>query len=329
MALYHPVKIGALEIPGNLFLAPVAGYTDRVFRSVCAEWGADFSFTELVSAEALVRTANNGLSKTERLLVRGDGETRYAVQLFGSDPAVVARAASLLEGFSPDALDLNSGCPVPKVIKTGSGAALIREPARLAALVSAAVKIAETRLGGIPVTVKIRSGWDSGSINYRETARAAVEAGASLVSLHARTRAQGYSGKSDWSHIADLASRLAVPLIGSGDLYTPEDALRMLNETGCAGVMFARGALGNPFIFSATKSLLTNGSYTWPDNQLRLKTALRQLELLAADTGESFACREMRKQFCAYTKGISGGRGMRDRLVHAQTIAEYREILFG
>jgi nifR3 family TIM-barrel protein len=329
MTLYHPVRIGGLEIPGNLFLAPVAGYTDRAFRSVCAAWGADFSFTELVSAEALVRTANKGLSKTERLLVRGDGEARYAVQLFGSDPLVMARAAALLEGFCPDALDLNAGCPVPKVIKTGAGSALVRDPAKLAALVSALVKAAETRLGGIPVTVKIRSGWDGASINYRESARAAVEAGASLVSLHARTRAQAYGGRSDWSHIADLASRLPVPVIGSGDLHTPEDALRMLGETGCAGVMFARGALGNPFIFSATRSLLTSGAYAWPDRELRLKTALNQLELLARDLGEDLACREMRKQFCAYTKGISGGRGMRDRLVHARTIAGYREILLG
>jgi nifR3 family TIM-barrel protein len=329
MSLYHPVKIGGLEIPGNLFLAPVAGYTDRAFRSVCAVWGADFSFTELVSAEALVRTANKGLSKTERLLVRGDGETRYAVQLFGSDPLVMARAAALLEAFCPDALDLNAGCPVPKVIKTGAGSALIREPAKLAALVSALVKTAETRLGGIPVTVKIRSGWDSASINYRESALAAVEAGASMVSLHARTRAQGYGGRSDWSHIGDLASRLQVPVIGSGDLYSPEDAERMLRETGCAGVMFARGALGNPFIFSAAKSLLTGGAYAWPDRETRLKTALSQLEVLARDLGEGLACREMRKQFCAYTRGVPGGRGMRDRLVHAQSIAGYREILLG
>ncbi|MDR1177393.1 MAG: tRNA dihydrouridine synthase DusB, partial [Spirochaetaceae bacterium] len=305
MTLYRPVKIGALEIPGNLFLAPVAGYTDRAFRSVCAAWGADFSFTELVSAEALVRTANKGLSKTEKLLVRGDGEKRYGIQLFGSDPLVMARAAALLEDFHPDAVDINSGCPVPKVIKTGAGAALIRDPSRLAALVSPVVKVCETRLGGIPVTVKIRSGWDSGSINYRETAAAAVEAGAALVSLHGRTRAQGYGGKSDWSHIADLASRLPVPVIGSGDLYTPEDALRMLGETGCAGVMFARGALGNPFIFSAAKSLLTGGGYSWPETEVRLRTALKQLELLAGDIGESLACREMRKQVCAYTKGIS------------------------
>jgi nifR3 family TIM-barrel protein len=179
----------------------------------------------------------------------------------------------------------------------------------------------------VPVTVKLRSGWDAEAINYRECARIAVEAGAALVGLHPRTRAQGYSGRSDWSHIADLVSRLPVPVAGSGDLFTPEDAERMLRETGCGAVLFARGALGNPFVFSAARARFLGEEYTPPDEAERLRTAFRQLVLLARDMGERAACREMRKQFCAYTRGISGGSALRNRLVHADSIEEYHFIL--
>jgi nifR3 family TIM-barrel protein len=189
------------------------------------------------------------------------------------------------------------------------------------------VRASREALGGVPVTVKIRSGWDGASVNYRDVAAHAVDAGAAQVALHARTRSQGYTGKSDWSHIADLASRLSVPVIGSGDLFAPEDAERMLRETGCAAVMFARGAMGNPFIFAMTRSLLQTGGYTQPTSAGRINTGLRHLSLLVKDLGEDSACREMRKHFCAYTKGIPGGAHLRDQLVHAETIAAYREIL--
>jgi nifR3 family TIM-barrel protein len=209
----------------------------------------------------------------------------------------------------------------------------MRDPANLGSVVAAVVRASREALGNVPVTVKMRSGWDGASLNYRECARAAVEAGAALVGLHARTRAQGYGGKSDWSHIADLAGELPIPVVGSGDLFAPEDAARMLRETGCAAVMFARGALGNPFIFSCTRSFLLTGTWQAPDAGKRLETAFRQLCLLAADIGENPACREIRKQFCAYTRGgmgspgLAGGAALRNRLVHAETIGEYRELL--
>ena len=307
----------------------MAGYSDRAFRSVCVGLGADFTCTELVSSEALVRDS----AKTAVLLRRAENEERYAIQLFGSDPDTMGRAARSLASWKPEALDLNCGCPVPKVVKTGAGSALMRDPERLALIVQALERAAREELGGIPVTVKIRSGWDDASINYREIARIAVESGAALVALHARTRSQGYGGKADWSQIADLASRLDVPVIGSGDLYSAEDAERMLRETLCEGVMFARGAMGNPFIFSETRKLLTEGSYEPTPIPVRLSTGFRQLGLLAADIGEEAACREMRKQFCAYTKGRSGEPGvpgaaaLRNRLVHALSIDEYRDIL--
>jgi nifR3 family TIM-barrel protein len=224
-------------------------------------------------------------------------------------------------------VDINGGCPVPKVIKTGAGSALMKNPDNLGRVVEAVVSASREHLGGVPVTIKIRAGWDSGSLNYRECARIAVEAGAAMVSLHPRTRAQGYGGRSDWSLIADLAGRLPVPVTGSGDLSAPEDAERMLRETGCAAVMFARGALGNPFIFSTSRSFLTTGAYEPPGAAARIAAGFRHLERLAADIGKKAACLEMRKHFCAYTKGAAGGAALRNKLVHAENIGDYREIL--
>ena len=327
--LYCPVKIGTLELDGNLFLAPVSGYTDRSFRSICADYGADFSFTELASAEALVR----GGKATFDIIRRGDSEKRYAVQLFGHDPQTMYQAARALSPLRPEAVDINCGCPVPKVIKTGAGSALMKDPLRLGRIVEAVVRAAAETLGAVPVTVKMRSGWDSHTLNYRECARTAVEAGAAMVTLHPRTRAQAYLGKSDWNCIADLVSRINVPVTGSGDLYSPEDAARMLAETRCAAVMFARGAEGNPFIFPATRSFLTSGAWQPAPFEERIAAAFRHLNLLAADIGEKAACREMRKQFCAYTKGPPGRTGepgsaaLRKRLVSAETIEDFRMIL--
>jgi nifR3 family TIM-barrel protein len=358
--LYRPVTIGSLELPGNLFLAPVAGYSDRAFRSLCVERGAGFSSTELISAEALSRKPEHyglpgGGAEKEAiaaapaeavpaalsLISRAANEKRYAVQLFGSDPDVMYRAAALLAPLRPDAVDINSGCPVPKVIKSGAGAALMKDPARLGRMVEAVVRASWKYLGGAPVTIKMRSGWDSASINYAECARTAVEAGAAMVSLHPRTRSQAYSGKSNWTHIADLVSRLPIPVTGSGDLYKPEDAERMLRETGCAAVMFARGAQGNPFIFSTTREFLMTGFWQPEPFTAQIAAAFRHLEMLAADIGERRACLEMRKQFCAYTKnhgrpaansgtaapGRSFKGALRNALVRAETIAEYRRIL--
>jgi nifR3 family TIM-barrel protein len=338
VSLYRPLSIGSLSLPGNLFLAPVAGYSDRAFRSLCVDQGAAFTCTELISAEALVRSPADperlpgGGTKTGALLRRGEGEARYAIQLFGANAGVMYRAALRLAPFHPEAVDINSGCPVPKVVKAGAGSALMRDPPVLGRVVEAVVRASAEALEGVPVTVKIRSGWDSASVNYREAAAAARDAGAAMVTLHPRTRVQGYSGKSDWSHIADLASRLGIPVAGSGDLYTPEDAERMFRETGCAAVMFARGAMGNPFIFAAARARLLGEAYIPPPPAERLAIAFRHLLMLADDLGEKSACLEMRKQFCAYTKGgggpgIPGGSRLRERFVHAAAIADYRAII--
>jgi len=233
----------------------------------------------------------------------------------------------LLSPLHPDALDINAGCPVPKVVKNGAGSALMKNPDNIGRIVEAAVRASRESLGSVPVTIKIRSGWESKAINYAECARIAVDAGAAMVTLHPRTRAQNYGGKSDWTHIADLVSRLSVPVAGSGDLYTPEDAQKMLKDTGCAAIMFARGAQGNPFIFSQTRSLLETGSWEQASVSARIDAAMRHLEMLAADIGERTACLEMRKQFCAYTKGLVGGAALREKAVHAETVEEYRRIV--
>ena len=319
--LYHPVKIGKLELSGNIFLAPVAGYSDRSFRSICVEHGAAFTYTEMVSAEALVR--NN--SKTEILMRRAENETAYAVQVFGGEPETVADGAKIiLEKTNCECIDINCGCPVPKIIKTGAGSALTRDPERLYSVAKALVQIA----GDIPVTVKIRSGWDENHITWKEAALAALDAGVSAITMHARTRAQGYEGKSDWSKIKELAALSAgkIPIFGSGDLFTPEDAERMLSETGCDGVMFARGAMGNPFIFDKTIQLLTTGKYDDIPVQKRIETGFRELLNLSNDIGEKSACLEMRKRFCAYSKGMNGGAAIREKIVKAQTISDYKEL---
>ena len=325
--LYHPVKIGNLELKGNLFLAPVAGYSDAAFRSVCIENGACFTYTEMVSAEALVRKN----LKTEILMRRACNEKAYSVQIFGGEPDIMSEATHIvLEKTGCEVIDINCGCPVPKIIKTGAGSALTRDPDRLYKVASAVVAAAGGRpeAGGVPVTVKIRSGWESKQMTWREAAQAALDAGVSAITIHPRTRAQGYEGHSDWGIMKELVELVAgrVPVFGSGDLFKPEDAKAMLEETGADAVMFARGAMGNPFIFRDATDLLTKGSYEPLPPEERVKTGFAELERLVAETSEQHACLEMRKRFAAYSKGISGGAALRARIVHAATVQDYKEI---
>ena len=330
MTLYHPVSIGNIQLKGNLFLAPVAGYSDSAFRSVCIENGACFTYTEMVSAEALVRKN----LKTEILMRRACNESAYAVQIFGGEPEVMAQAAQIvLEKTHCECIDINCGCPVPKIVKTGAGSALTRDPDRLFKVVEAVVGavssvIPEHVEGPVPVTVKIRSGWEQKLITWREAAQAALDAGASAITIHPRTKAQGYEGHSDWDIMRKLVEMVAgrVPVFGSGDLFKPEDARKMLEETGVDAVMFARGAMGNPFIFRDTTSLLTTGTYEPVPADIRIQTGFAELERLAAETSEQHACLEMRKRFHAYSKGIPNGGPIRNAIVHASTIEEYHKI---
>lgn len=327
MSLYHPVKIGNVELKGNLFLAPVAGYSDSAFRSVCIENGACFTYTEMVSAEALVRKN----IKTETLMARAFNEKVYSVQIFGGQADIMAQAARIvLDKTHCEVIDINCGCPVPKIIKSGAGSELTRDPEKLYQIAKAVVEAAGGRpeKGGVPVTVKIRSGWDKPHLTWKEAAQAALEAGVSAITIHPRTRAQGYEGHSDWDIMKQLVEFVdkRVPVFGSGDLFKPEDAKKMLEETGADAVMFARGAMGNPFIFKDATSLLTSGSYEPVPVEYRIKTGFAELERLVAETNEKHACMEMRKRFSAYSKGIQNGAALRAQIVHASTVQDYHDI---
>lgn len=331
MELFHPVDIGPLHLDGNLFLAPIAGYSDRAFRSLCVECGASFCTTEMVSAEALVRKNQ----KTDALMKRSPNEKAYAVQIFGGKAETMAQAARIvLEKTDCECIDINGGCPVPKIVKTGAGSMLSKEPDRLLAIVSSVKKSVEEYCSEhpqrkiVPVTVKIRSGWDSSSIMWKECTQAALEARADAITIHARTRAQGYSGKADWNLQAEMVDFVAgrIPVFGSGDAFTPEDAKRMLEETRCDAVMFARGAMGDPFLFSRTIQYLTKGSYETETPKERIAAGFRELAINIEEQGELGACLQMRKKFCAYSSGLQGGAKLRARIVEAKTQEEYRSI---
>ncbi len=322
MSLYRPVQIGKLKLDGNLFLAPVAGYSDRAFRSVCVRAGANFCYTEMVSMEALTR----GSDKTAALMRRAPNEKAYAVQIFGGYPEVMEKGAKMvLEATNCELIDINCGCPVPKIIKSGAGSELTRNPEKLYQIASAVVKAVE---GRVPVTVKIRSGWDAQNLTWKEAADAAIKAGCSAITIHPRTRAQGYEGKADWNILADLVkfANGRVPIFGSGDAFSPQEAKAMLEQTGCDAVMFARGAMGRPFIFRQTRQFLETGAFDEIPAKESIQAGFDELETLASDIGEKSACLEMRKRFCAYSKGVPGVGELRRRVVQAETKADYAEI---
>ncbi|MCE5255874.1 MAG: tRNA dihydrouridine synthase DusB [Spirochaetaceae bacterium] len=312
-----PVLAG-VPLRSPFFLAPVAGYSSAAYRSVCYEQGAALCYTEMISAEALTRSH----PKTEAMLARAPEEPFYSIQLFGAKPQVLARAADVASAYHPLVIDLNCGCPVPKIVKSGAGSALLKNPETIRAIVAAMKESTD-----IPITVKIRKGWDESSINFLETAQAAVDAGASAVTLHGRTRAQGYGGKADWSAIALLVRSLAVPVFGSGDVLSASAAIAMLEQTSCAGVMIARGAIGNPFIF-ADAAALWRGGQTAPRSPAQIAAVARTHLLRSIGfLGEKTACMEFRKQFCAYTKGFAGGAAMREQAVHSSTLTEFELLL--
>ncbi len=317
-SFFHPVHIGNVTIPGNLFLAPLAGFTDKAFRSICLDRGASFTYSEMVSAEALARDSE----KTRKLMERAENENLFGIQIFLSNADTAKRAIPELLKADPTVIDINCGCPVPKVTKNGAGSALMKTPDVIKEIIKTIV--GET---DIPVTVKFRTGWDLNSINYLNFAESAIEGGASLLTMHGRTRSQGYSGEADWESIKNLKSNFDVPVIGSGNIFSAEDAFKMLETTGVDGVLFARGAMGNPFIFERTKNLLMgNESIVTNSMDIKIQTAWEHLSLAVHYKGEQTACREMKKQLCSYTKGEEGSAALRNRIVHAENLEEYRDI---
>ncbi len=302
-------------------LAPLAGVTDSVYRRICVSFGASPVMTEMVSSDGYVRGKKG--DKTARLLRFKESERPLGFQFFGASPEIMAAAAEKAQHLKPDFIDINAGCPVKKVVSKGAGSALMRTPYTLECIVA---KMAD--VSHVPVTVKIRSGWDHGSINAVEVARRCADAGAAAVIVHPRTRSQGFSGTSDWTVIRVVREAVAVPVIGSGDIWHAEDAVRMKEETGVDYVMVGRAALGNPWIFRSIASMFAGfPAPPEPGVEERLRLPLSHLEKLAEETSERFAILNMRKFFGWYSKGIRNGSEFRRTIFKAETIEEIHDAV--
>lgn len=317
------LTFGGITLRHGLMLGPMAGYTDLAMRLCCREKGAEYTVTEMISAKAVCY----GDKKTPLLAKIAQGDTPSAIQLFGSDPAFVAEAARRLEGgvlggIAPSAIDINMGCPVPKIAGNGEGSALMRDPRLAARIVAETVKA--TRL---PVTVKIRLGWDDDSRNAPLVARHLEAAGASLITVHGRTRRQMYAGEADLGGIAEVKRAVSIPVVGNGDVKDAESAKRMLEETGCDGIMIGRGAVGNPYVFREIAAWMDGEPFSPPTLGERLDFALYQLTLAARDKGEHSAVMESRKQLAEVIRGSAGAAALRGRINMASSLAEIREIL--
>ena len=297
------LKIGSLQLDTPFVLAPLAGITDKATRSLCSMHGASLVYTEMVSGKGLCY----GDRKSKKLLEIGEDEGLVAYQLFGSDPEIMAKAVADLKDDNNPIVDLNVGCPVPKIVKNGEGSALLKKLDVLYDVVEAMVKNA-----GKPVTAKIRMGFERGTNTAVETAKVLESAGVAAVAVHGRTREQYYEGKADWQVIADVKNAVKVPVIGNGDVMTGQDAIDMMEQTGCDGVMIARGALGNPWIFRDATALWKGEELPEaPSNEERIKTLIRHLDLIIADKGERIAVKEIRKHVGWYIKGMHGAAAFR------------------
>lgn len=316
--MLKPLEVGNRVIKNNLLLAPLAGFTDRSFRDIAVDYGVGLAYTEMVSCEALWR----GSDKTENLLHKSDNETEYAIQIFTGEVSSAIKALPKVLDHNPLLIDINCGCPVPKITKSGAGSALMQTPNKIYEIVNALKNECDT-----PITIKIRSGWDSNSLNFLEVAEYAQKANVDLITIHPRTRKQGYSGKANWEHIKQLKRNSSVPVIGNGDILNYKNVKEVMEYSQCDGVMIARGSIGNPFIFEDAINYLTGKNVVDRSVEETVQTALKQLHLAIKYFGEERACKEMRKQFCAYTKGLKGGSSVRNRIVHANSEAEYKNII--
>jgi tRNA-dihydrouridine synthase B len=313
------IDIGKVRIEGNLFLGPMAGVTDLPFRLLCKEKGADLVCTEMVSAKGVQFNNKN----TESLITISEVERPAALQLFGADPDILNGAARRLEGRNFDILDINMGCPVPKVVNNGEGSALMTNPKLIGEIVK---KISEGY--SKPVTVKIRSGFKADCINAVEVAKIAEANGAAAITIHARTREQYYSGTADWEIIRNVKQAVSIPVIGSGDVFAAEDAERMLEMTNCDGVMIARGTRGNPWIFEQIKAYLTRGEVLLKPEFCKVEEMiLRHALLLVEYKGEYIGIREMRKHVAWYTTGYPGSAKLRNRVNEIENMDDLRRLL--
>lgn len=315
------MKIGNLELENNVFLAPMAGVTDLPFRILCKEMGCGLVYSEMVSAKGILYDNKN----TTELLEIDPKERPVAVQLFGSDPEILGAMAKKIEQYPIDIIDVNMGCPAPKIVKNGEGSCLMKTPELVGKIVKSLVESQSK-----PVTIKFRKGFDDDHVNAVEIAKIAEANGASAVAVHGRTREQYYSGKADWDIIKQVKDAVNIPVIGNGDVFTPQDAKNLLEHTGCDAIMVGRGAQGNPWIFKRILHYLQTGELLpEPTAEERVEKALRHAQMLIDYKGEYIGVREMRKHMAWYMKGMPGAAELRGKLNYAENRAELESLLRG
>lgn len=312
------IKIGNVTIEKTAVLAPMASVADRAYRMIAKEFGAAYCVGEMASCKGLCYSDR----KTEELLSVRDAERPMAVQLFGAEPEFMAKAVKIAERYQPDIIDINAGCPMPKIVCGGAGSALMRTPKLLGELVAAAVSATE-----IPVTVKIRAGWSADGINAVETARIAEENGAAAVAVHGRTKEQLYSGKADWDVIRAVKRAVSIPVIGNGDVASVEDCVRMYEYTGCDLVMIGRGSYGRPWLFGQIRDHF-EGKAPRPEPELceKLDIMRRHIAMLVEDKGERTGMKEARRQAAWYIKGIEGAASFRNKFGSMNTMSDLDEL---
>lgn len=313
------LKIGDITIPNRVFAAPMAGVTDKAFRILAKENGCGLVFTEMINDMGLIYQQ----ARTEKMADITGETPPIVIQIFGFEAEKLGEAAQIAEKMGADLIDVNMGCPARKIIRNGAGAALMHDIKRCRMIIRAVSQAVK-----IPVTIKMRSGWDAKHLNYMELGGAAEQEGAQAVTLHARNREQFYAGQADWKQIARLKKSLSIPVIGNGDIICPSDAVKMFSETGCDAVMIGRASLGDPHIFHRTVKLIETGESIAPATVLeRMAMAEQQLELTIAFKGEYTAVREMRKHLSWYVKGISGAAQVRVEINQAANRQEMLDII--